>query len=167
MIQFGKNQSERYSRWEDIKFGRQQANEDEQKLMDLVKQGLDNGIFYQDDLFNYVKDHADFIPIDAYSLNNNTKNGVVGTHVYCARQAVEEIRKYRMNKSAVSSLHIGQVLGTICVRNKRYFKARIFDIDGTLVKIEMQTGKYSYKYEIVASEVEMLVGSAIRRGWRK
>lgn len=161
------NEHEVFERWTAIGSGQRAPTPDEAHLMEVVKQALSAGVFYETDLQKYVKEHADFIPAEAWDVKGRTYGGVMGYEAYSARTAIENIATRLENQEAVKNYSVGQKIGALYINAKRVNALVIEKIDGTTVIMIGKSGSNTVQVSIAARAIETAKQRAIQRGWRK
>ena len=159
-----------FAYWEPVEHGRQDPDEYQTAMVELVRTGQAEGVFYQRDMREYVKQHADFIPAEAWDLfqaTHPTEGGVMGYEVFHAVTYLREQKIRADNQAALATLTIGQKLGTLYVNGKRITKCVIESFDGFTVNMTGLAGAYPCKLWATAATIPSMIERAKAKGWRK
>lgn len=160
-----------YKYWKPVENGTQPPDNYQSALMDIVRQGLESGIFYSSDMVEYVKENAAFIPLDVWSLQyprRPVENGLMGMEIFSARKAITEAENREAYESAKKIYTVGSQLGTLCVNGKRYTNISVIDYDdyGRCV-LSGKAGKYSVTFSTQPQHITAMIERATQRNWRK
>jgi hypothetical protein len=156
--------------WKPVQNGTTEPDEWQSALMNLVDEALNQGVFYSDDMHDWVKNHADFIPLEWWSYQysgTKVEGGIMGMEVYSARKALEEKKKMEANKKALENIAISQIMGVMSVNGKRVNKCAVKSIDGGMVTFTGVTGRYDCEFRTEARNISNMIANAVNRGWRK
>ncbi|RPJ29184.1 MAG: hypothetical protein EHM33_02080 [Chloroflexi bacterium] len=167
MYPFLQKDHEVFERWTPIAAGLRPPTEDENKLMAAVKQALEAGLYYETAVQKHVKEHADFIPPEAWQIRGATEGGVMGYECYHARRAMDAFAERAENEEAVKAYCVGQKIGTLYINGKRTNALNITSIEGTTVIMLGKSGSSTVQVTIAARAIKTAKERAIARGWRK
>lgn len=159
-----------WTRWKPVVAGHESPDEWQQALINITKEAIESGLFYSTDVHEYVKKHADFIPVEFWPLQydkNPVEGGLMGMELYMARSYIRESEIRAANNQALENLHAGDKLGTLCIKGKRYTGITVTEIKDCTVYAAGKAGKYAVTFNCAPSAIETMKNRAIERGWRK
>lgn len=158
-------------RWTPVRSGRQNPDEYQQAVMDTVQKALDSGLHYLTDVYTFCREHMDFIPADWWDMqfNQAVERGCMGMEIYMARDTLSEQVIREENWKAMTTLVIGQNLGTLYVNTKRATGCTIIEMDVATCQIKFQgkMGKNTVQFSVRSGAIQTMIERAIARGWRK
>ena len=150
--------------------GKTNPDEWQQKLIDLHRQAEGYGLFYVNDIYVYVKEHADFVPCEWWSLQNErtpVEHGIMGMEIYMAGQYIQEENRRKRNQEALKSVWVGKECGSMSVNRKRVNKCVVKAIKDNVVTFTGVTGRYSCEFWTDAENIPSMLAQAYAKGWRK
>ena len=155
--------------WSDVIHGRQEPDEFQRALIDVTQQALDAGMFYTVDVDKYVREHAEFIPAEAWTWQYSTpvEGGIMGFHVYQANKSIEEAIRRAERIAATAKYLAGTRLGTLYINGKRYTGMTITSYEDGRCIMTGKAGKYIVTVKAEPAGIDTMIERAERRGWRK
>jgi hypothetical protein len=91
-------------------------DESQKYIMNLVSESLDQGLFYNRDVFTHVENKIkNILPVDYQREIDQVEGGVLGMEIYYARKAVEAIKKRNKANDILNNLELteGKWIGTL------------------------------------------------------
>ena len=164
------NKHDYYHYWQKVISGEVAPDEDQSKMIAIVHQARDTGLFYNRDVIAYIKKHNDFIPEYAWGLQlerSAVENGIMGMEMYSATSYLREKKIREDNDLALQSISDGQYFGSLSVNGKRYNKCQVTSINGRTVNFTGLAGRYTVTFWTEASSVQGMIDKAVDKGWRK
>lgn len=163
-------QHDTFAYWQPVAQGKQEPDEYQSAMIALVCTAQAEGVFLQRHMEKYVKEHADFIPPEAWDVYQSyqpTEGGVMGYEVYYAVSCIREAKIRADNQAALATLAIGQKLGTLYVNGKRINKCVIESFNGFTVNMTGLAGAYPCKLWTTAANISSMIERAKAKGWHK
>jgi hypothetical protein len=159
-----------FAYWTKVEVGTKSPDEWQTALIKVVQAAQDSGLFYNKDIYEYVKKNAEFIPADAWKLqfdSHPTERGVIGYEIYFAGIAIREAARRKSNLEIEGRYPIGCLVGTLSVNEKKYTGLTVTEYKRGEVKLEGKAGSYKVTVVCEPRNIETMKQRAIDRKWRK
>jgi len=163
-------QHDTYSYWSDVADGHKAPDEFQSALIKVVQAALDSGLFYNSDVYKYVKEHAGFIPLEAWDLQfekQPVERGIIGYEIYFARDTIRSAAERKSNQKSVDEFPIGTLVGTLSVNGKRYTGLTVVEYKHKEAHLVGRAGNYKVDVWCEPRNIAVMKQRAIQRGWRK
>jgi hypothetical protein len=148
-----------YNRWIKCESKEFLPDESQKYIMDLVEESLNNGLFYNKDVFAQVESKIkSILPSDYQREIGQVEGGVLGMEIYYARKAVEAIKQQNKSDEILNNLQLteGKELGTLKFNDGRTFhQVKINNIfDSQNINCTGIRGKKNYEINMSAIAIQ-------------
>lgn len=143
--------------------------ENQQRLMDAVKKALLAGVFYNSDMYDFVKrELADILTPDVFDdVTSNTHKveyGKFGTDIYNCRKFVEAQLREQANKDAVTVLttsgliRLGSTIKDVRYGQMKFSTCKVIDITESTIAFECtrKGNRHRYRIELGGNDTRLL-----------
>lgn len=108
-----------HDKWVQIGNGRREPAPWDHALRRVVEMALDNGLFYNADVFEFVLKHIPVTESDLLIEKSRVERGSFGMEVYYCRKASETAREKAARIEAAKGFSLGQVIKAVLVGGHR------------------------------------------------